>query len=792
MSNLDIIFFNRHRLSASFVLLLVSFILPQSAVSEIATVYKYGEGLWTTEANVNDRADIALDIGDMASEQFLLEGVMRVYSEGRNALKHNQNHTNRILKEMDEKAPEKMDGEFTFTMTKTAFDDKNFLTKQIENIYEKEGDLESDDKKKMIGKTVLVSNLWNHVVHLLYESVKHCQESSVISADEDDGDGGAHSIDEAAAYYIGADQKVGDRESGHSLYNLAERGRYYFGTQKDGQAKVNVNIITLLRQAKDIVTLSNFCHDEGSIPLELRNKVDVIISQMIVPLVQLLIHHMHEYAIAADSKPPRNAQLISVFAKAVVPQVYACSPTTYNSLKNYLYDWEHDSFMNLGFNTMVAKLQSVYECLGITCKDVGSYRMGTVAQCTDPVQEADSLGGPQFDTIAGYQPTTNVRPHSMIDLDVYQIGILMENGAHDEAAHIYENGKNSRSPNLDTAVRSLQHVSRSSEYIESNLFEIFQTYFKSDDYSNISITRSLANGFPNMTDEQRKIVATNSAVYLDLTMYSMGQMWKTQKDCVAGKRSVQELQHTWDQAAAFFIGSLEGPDKAGSADHQGQLHFSLNRKMCKNFDMCTEYTQHHSKLNDWLIDAFNKGTGQINEKFCNNLHNTIIGTIEPMLVAGLFQGLLSSSYDLRDLKPNNDGVYTQKQIAENYIYALAVVPLVDKFYPEGADVLNKNSINISDSRPPMQDGYQEIFKVVKETISHAKTHTVKLDCTHVGTFKSTNMGVCSASEKDSEGNNGNDESPNTIKGSTSGGVYKVAVSTITIIFGLFSHVMLNL
>eukprot|EP00587_Corethron_hystrix_P002065 CAMPEP_0113304386 /NCGR_PEP_ID=MMETSP0010_2-20120614/4432_1 /TAXON_ID=216773 ORGANISM="Corethron hystrix, Strain 308" /NCGR_SAMPLE_ID=MMETSP0010_2 /ASSEMBLY_ACC=CAM_ASM_000155 /LENGTH=631 /DNA_ID=CAMNT_0000158591 /DNA_START=104 /DNA_END=1999 /DNA_ORIENTATION=+ /assembly_acc=CAM_ASM_000155 len=625
----------------------------------------------------------------------------------------------------------------------------------------------------MITKTALVNNMWMFVVHLLYAAAKKCEYAVAPMSEETDTDGGVHVIDEIAAYYIGAEQKHGDRDSGYSLYNLAERGRYYFDTASDGQAKVNLNIITLLRQAQDFILRSEGCHDYEA-PRTIRYKMDKIVSQMYIPLIQLLIHHMYEFE--TNGKSVNEARMISVFARAVVPSIYGCSPSVYSTLSASLYNPDKD-FMSYGFNHILAKLQSVYECLGITCEDVGSYHKGAVAQCTDPVQD-----GPDFDSIAGYVPTTNVRPHLLIDIDILQMSILMENGAYDEARHIYINGRNSLSPNQDTYARSLQSMALSTELDDANLFKHYSKFYGSSKYGHISIMKALGGDLLHMTDSQRKIITINSALYLVLIMYSMRHMWQAQIDCKASKKTTNQLEHSWDQAVAFLVGSLEGYDEAGSVDSNGQLQFNLNRKQCDMFDKCDEDKFYQSVINDELLLHFTRGKEQIQDRYCENLKATIVSHIQPLLFAGLFQGLLSASYEATNLTPNKDGVYTQDVLATLYTFAYAVQPLIDVFYPEGVKTLQVNCLDIHDEVTPVKDGYKSIFDVVTKTYATNKDHEINLDCTQVGTHASSKLGVCHSPDQAPKKSNEYSSGNISVNGSTNMPMITLATSFVSGIF----------
>jgi len=304
------------------------------------------------------------------------------------------------------------------------------------------------------------------------------------------------------------------------------------------------------------------------------------------------------------------------------------------------------------------------------------------------------------------------------------------------------------------------------------------------------ISKGLDGKFDHMSQEQRALVIKHGISDLVMPMYSMGMMWKAQNDCAEKKATTLEIQHTWDQAAAYLIGSLEGPLLSGapSAD-MGQFDFNLNRKLCKEFNTCVEGSNYHSKLNDRLVQALERGKEQIASGYCKNLQNNIISFIEPILVAGQFQGLLSSAYAIdNDPERNSDSLYTNPQAAYNYVHALAVIPLVEEFFPPGVDVLNKNSIFVSDAVKPMQDGYKAISEVVTKTFENTKTHTIRLNCADVGVLQGPDGpvgGVCPDSKSSSTGSGSHSLG-------SSRSTCTAAVSVFSIFLGIFAYISLAL
>merc|ERR1719482_2497765 len=178
---------------------------------------------------------------------------------------------------------------------------------------------------------------------------------------------------------------------------------------------------------------------------------------MTVPLIQGML----KYAFKSD---PANAQGSCTsgscdkewaegwaFAAAVLPRLHFCSSTVATYVRTNL-DTANAAPMPGGFATFKTHVESTYPCLGITCADVGAFQNSAgiytgMEACTDttptdgPLTD-DNVPG-DFDMIAGYVPTTNVVPHSMVDLDMKEISeAVASSNNYDfaQAKFVYANG----------------------------------------------------------------------------------------------------------------------------------------------------------------------------------------------------------------------------------------------------------------------------------------------------------------------------------------------------------------
>ena len=104
----------------------------------------------------------------------------------------------------------------------------------------------------------------------------------------------------------------------------------------------------------------NYCTRDDQIESLWKN-VHRILSRMYVPMVQMLIHSL---------KQEDQADKVRMYSLALVPQLSQCRPTIHLKLKGYLLDREYDRD---DFPRILDLLQQSYDCLGISCADVGAY-----------------------------------------------------------------------------------------------------------------------------------------------------------------------------------------------------------------------------------------------------------------------------------------------------------------------------------------------------------------------------------------------------------------------------------
>ena len=287
-----------------------------------------------------------------------------------------------------------MSNEPVYNTYLSAFKDEELILKDSEPKYYADTIVtRAFDVSKQLGADASVAiHIWMFVIHNLYDAVGNCEMSVA-----DPGP-----IDLAYSLWVGSDQKKG-YNNGWLLYSMAEKASSYFkGDVQDAsheEADVNTKMMSWFRNARALTQNSTTCVPEGSAVL--RNVVEQMVSLLTIPLIQLLIHYMHE----------ENNNFISLYALSVVPLIAGCNPSAFAQLKTLLID---DTYDSANFETVMELIESSYNCLQITCEDVGTYykdglnlsRLRTRA-CDGDIQ------------LAGYLPSSSTKEVSCSIIIIY-------------------------------------------------------------------------------------------------------------------------------------------------------------------------------------------------------------------------------------------------------------------------------------------------------------------------------------------------------------------------------------
>merc|ERR1719491_1432586 len=164
--------------------------------------------------------------------------------------------------------------------------------------------------------------------------------------------------------------------------------------------------------------------------------------------------------------------MIKLYALSIVPQMSACKPSTHKWLMDKLYYSAYNEDYKI---PVLNKLTRMFDCLGISCKDIGAYRTSLLGQCADPPSDLH---------LAGYKPLSPHYQHAKIDLDILQIKILCTMKSWTSARLVYAQGRNSVISADKRRYRTLNEMAISpSRSIIIPFFNIFSSYNSNPDYA---------------------------------------------------------------------------------------------------------------------------------------------------------------------------------------------------------------------------------------------------------------------------------------------------------------------
>lgn len=653
-----------------------------------------GQGI-LTRVNVERYADIALDIRDFRTllSEGDSDGALELYTTGRNSYVDAKQTIAFTLQQMstDLRTPTSArTPAYHYHLYGLADRDVTTSSTLDEHALYADAFVKPliSQKSTLAADAVVALHGWMYATHLLYHGLRTCEQRSKADNEEMFTINGG-GMDEFIAMWIGNDQTMSS-EHGHSLYDLTQQAGELFDKVRPGQpeAAANSNIKLLYQEGAVALAFPDACSndDPEDTVQTLWLVTQRIISQMYIPLIQMLID--------AIMKEDQNA--IRLYSTALIPQISQCRPSVYKRLKDALLD----GTTSYNRESTLSDLQAAYDCLGITCQDIGSYQIDLWPEC--PAIPVDR-------PLAEYVPTSHVHDHSKIDLDVLQIGILTSLANYPFAQLLYMYGRNSpnyrSSENDPYRLRSLMQMATTTARKNADPFYTeFIKYHNDQNYADKAIQQALekkgkwASGSP---DQIKQLVVTTCAFQV-LYMNALTELADAVGACNKGDMSTGEGgAHQWDEVAAFLIGSLEGRSVGGSVDlEDGQLMWNLANR--RAFQFQTEDTTGFSRVNVELEDLLFAGRAQANVLDCTNLAKTM-DRIQHLILIPVIQSTIRDAI----LNQGLDSSSQNGELAGGEAFALSVLPIVAR-YDENAAQLIRANMEVQTGVPAVRDGPQAV------------------------------------------------------------------------------------
>jgi len=209
-------------------------------------------------------------------------------------------------------------------------------------------------------------------------------------------------------------------------------------------------------------------------------------------------------------------------------------------------------------------------------------------------------------------------------------------------------------------------------------YKMYYDYYGEFDYADKWVSAALdgtkfdlTNGdadFSVFNDASTRVeAAKKGSAYLNTWMYVIREFEDATDDCQSSCIGCNDDPvHAWDEGVAFYTGSLEGPNGAGS----GKLLYALADKRCQNFKTCGtegDAITGTSKVNYDLFDQFAVGQHELLTGQCSDVP-AITRIVVAKMSVPLIQGTLRYAYKVDKLQG------TEKEKAEGAVFAAAVLP----------------------------------------------------------------------------------------------------------------------
>ena len=197
------------------------------------------------------------------------------------------------------------------------------------------------------------------------------------------------SWDSAAAYYIGSLEKENGEGKGYLLYDLADRTCPTFRTCSKnektssddfGTAKVNTKILQEFQDGQ-LHLFKRHCDQANE-------SKERIVALMRVPLIQATIYlayMRHYYPADNDDDAGVDEVKSAIMAATILPVVHDCNKDDASTIQENMQLRHTDLNKTVDFVAVKEAFENNYECMGITCSDVGGvWENGDYGQLASP------------------------------------------------------------------------------------------------------------------------------------------------------------------------------------------------------------------------------------------------------------------------------------------------------------------------------------------------------------------------------------------------------------------------
>jgi len=559
------------------------------------------------------------------------------------------------------------------------------------------------DTSLLLGcSSVKALNIWMWTVHKLNDAITACKDPVTPVTGE---------LDEAAALWDGG-----------LLFDMAEQLGPKFGqVQVDSMTLLNRNIVDRLNKAQGIILKSDNKCDNIAVH-DLRIIVKETVSYMTAVLIQSFIDSM-----LGESPIREKQEMVELMSFAVLPHIKACG---HEAASEKLYnDLVGGGFEERMSSDTLSVLQSHYNCLGLSCGEIGRHTAASSAHplCTDNHD------------IAGYTPINATKTNMLakLDLDVVAIHQMMSMEKSEVAKRIYLEGHNyyDYDNQADYSFVSLHNLTQSHtiEYTDFEMYRLYSEHLGEDFGNSLVIDAMDRQGIFRETTAAQRDLAVNVAISSIVSyMSALEALYLSVSVCESNQ---SESATAFDGAVALLIGSIEGRGLGGNIYQEGRMFYSIGKRTCNHFRTCRGGD---AEANVELFSALKEGQDFIQQGDCYELAD-IAETINAVLKVPLMQSLLYFS-DKTILEQSDDD-------AAGYVATMAVYPILADIDPIPANTIKSNMADFRQSPMDSEALEDTVHGALSDVFSNPKTSTI-LDCLLV-----TNLDeICSPDETPDNGN----------------------------------------
>eukprot|EP00746_Dinoflagellata_sp_MGD_P155796 gnl/MRDRNA2_/MRDRNA2_85550_c0_seq1.p1 gnl/MRDRNA2_/MRDRNA2_85550_c0~~gnl/MRDRNA2_/MRDRNA2_85550_c0_seq1.p1 ORF type:complete len:529 (+),score=87.51 gnl/MRDRNA2_/MRDRNA2_85550_c0_seq1:125-1711(+) len=239
-------------------------------------------------------------------------------------------------------------------------------------------------------------------------------------------------------------------------------------------------------------------------------------------------------------------------------------------------------------------------------------------------------------------------------------------------------------------------------------YAVYKAYYNSGDYAHKRVMDALTkSGICSSCDAIAQVeIAKKTSSYMNVWMYVIREMEDAIIDCKSGCLNCNDDPvHAWDEAVAFYTGSLEG-FYADDDNKPGMLLHELADKRCKNFGTCSK-GEGRSDVNAKIIGEFRKGQAKLLGGKCVDAIPIKRRIVELMSVP-LVQGALRYAWKL------TFGERNSKSRAEGDAFTAAILPRVAACNPTSAEII-KAFMNYDYAREPGDNLWHKVKVAFEST-----------------------------------------------------------------------------